>query len=362
MQKFNIHSCAIGISNYRRPEEIERTVLGWINSTPDYVPILILSNTVLDANKITLIIDNVRRQNPNRQIKHLIDETRIDTHWGTLSASWNTLIQHILRDHEWVILSQDDVIIEQGWIEMLEQNQFYLYQGNVGDQVVCFGRELFNMMPRRGWYDERIRCVGVHDVDFLKRAIRTVGLRGVCVESVSDGFINPIGLYDKWQMAEQHEGYRLLFQRRMAQGAREQLGKDSSGALIGISDRDNFVGRECSQYILINRGAVDTRPYVDVALEYFKEKWGGVGISDAAKDDCLYKGRRYIEGDFTPPIKLPASYLYYYSPVLVYDEEEDLYYHETNVSPRSWKEGCQTIDNIDWAPWMTLRKPLYYGL
>jgi hypothetical protein len=347
---FNPKSFAVGISNYRRPQSLFRTLLGWMQTTPPGTRIYILHNTWQDENEVFDAVCHAEYLDDHKHpVSQVIDHTRHRSHWGCLAESWNTLIQHILDDHEWVILSQDDVIINDGWMKLLETNPYYYYQGNVGDQVVCFGRELFNLMPQRGWYDQRIRMVGVHDMDFAKRVIRTVGLKGVCIESVCDGFINPIGLYDKWRMADQHTKSEISVNRTNAQEVRSMLSKDEEGNLQGLDGREDVVSKDCSQYVLVNRGVGDTRPYVDTVLDWFKTKWGGWGIDEKAPGQDTI--RQFVDNGDDPTDFLPANYLAYYKPVRVWDPEEDVWYWETGSCSRFWKEGTQTIPDIDWHPY-----------
>ena len=362
VKSFNRNSFAVGISNYRRPRELFYTLRGWLASTPPGTRIYILHNTWQDNEEITNLIMNAEElDNHQHSICQIFDNTRHSSHWVCLAESWNTLIQHILDEHEWVILSQDDVIINPEWLELLEQNPFYYYQANFGDQVVCFGRELFNMMPGRGWYDQRIRMVGVHDMEFAKRVIRTVGLRGVCIESVCDGFINPIGLYNCWQMADQKGTTDVGFSRRKAQAVRERLGQDLDGNLVGVDDAiGEVVPRACSQYVLVHRGATDTRPYVDVTLDYIRDKWGGWDTSNGPAGG--EQVREYVEDDEVLIRKnIPEGVIIDYGIVTVYDKEEDITYWETAGSPRCWKEGEQTIPDIDWHPYFRPREARING-
>jgi len=341
MKPFNKNSLAIGISNYRRPDALKKTLLSWLNSgISNTVPIYVLSN--VQNNDVDKIIRSVKDCWDNN-IYHIVDYTRQQGHWGCLAQSWNTLIQMCLKNHEWIILSQDDVNIESGWIELLEKNPFYLYQGNVGDQVVCFGRELFNFIPHRGWYDERIRMVGVHDFEFLRRVIRTVGLRNVCIESVSDGMINPIGLFDKWQMVDRDAGRGP---RKLLQQARER------GCVTEVI-QDELLDN--SQVTLIMKGANGTKPYVDEMLDYVFKKWGTPIGEDVDTKYKIYKNTRFLKRS-TLLNNIPTTFLNDYGVRGVYDIKEDFYYVENAICPRNWKEGKQLIDDIDWHPYFKLGK------
>jgi hypothetical protein len=215
-------------------------------------------------------------------------------------------------------------------------------------------------MPNRGWYDQRIRMVGVHDADFAKRVIRTVGLKGVCIESVCDGFINPIGLYDKWKMSEQHIIGELSLNRARAQTVRESM-EHGDIPKKGMEDRVDIVGRDCSQYVLIHKGAGDERPYVDVALEWITEKWGGWGISTHPPGDNVQYVKQRVSTEKANGNGIAESFKKCYNFIPLYDPIENVYYYESEGSPRWWKEGDQQIADIDWHPYFYLEDVVYYG-
>jgi hypothetical protein len=367
---FNPRSFMIGISNYRRPKQLWQTLVDWVNSTPSYVPILILSNTSIDNDITISTINDVRKAYPDREFIHVVDYTRHVDHWGCLAQSYNTIIQHILKHHEWVILSQDDVNIASDWMDIITNAPpRYYYNANVGDQISMFGRQLFNLMPYRGWYDERYRLVGVHDVDFVRRVIRRVGMENVCIESVTEGFINPIGLYTRWRMANQHGGSDLFHQRQKSQKLRGTLPLDCNHNIIGI-DHDRFEdGANNPQMAAVVKPPYDSRPYADVALQFYENKFDGWGISGykhGVKQENLE--RLYLdhsnltEGQQAVLDAVPADYKKYYNnPKLVQDKKSGLLYVEGDGCGRCWFEGEQKIPDIDWAPWFVPGELKSYG-
>jgi hypothetical protein len=94
----------ICVSNYRRPAALAKTLAGWCETTPSYIPITVLSNTTQDIVAILAVIHDIQSEYNDRKINHIVDETRQPGHWGCLAESWNTLIQVALRHEKWVIL------------------------------------------------------------------------------------------------------------------------------------------------------------------------------------------------------------------------------------------------------------------
>ncbi|MCL0099885.1 hypothetical protein M1O55_03335 [Dehalococcoidia bacterium] len=193
--EFDVNSMSIWIVTYNRPDAVNRAISEWLSTTPDSVPVNVISN----HSNLELHEDYGSR------VKVWTNSLRPDESWGYLARNWNQAIYLGLRNSKWVICSQDDVSVKPGWIDLIQDNTPYdYYQAPLGDVIFLFNRMAF---LRIGWFDERCLCVdGLQDNDWTRRAFQRLGKDRVCIE---DGHgwtlhgqdvrgINPIGLSDYW--------------------------------------------------------------------------------------------------------------------------------------------------------------------
>lgn len=191
---FNANSLSIWIITYNRPDSINRAVSDFLNSTPETAPINIISN----HSKLEL------RRDYGSRVKVWVNTLRPDESWGYLARNWNQCLYLGLKDHEWVLCSQDDVHIKPGWLELVQKNPRYsFYTAPFFDMAFLVNREAFK---RVGWFDERFLCVDLQDNDYLRRVYQRLERKKICIEDRHGwqlngrpiSHINPIGLSKYW--------------------------------------------------------------------------------------------------------------------------------------------------------------------
>jgi len=102
------HNFAIYIVTYNRPKILNESIRQYLESLPFIPPITVISNhsnCTIDADlkkHVNLIFNNLRP----------------DESWGYLTRNWNQCFQLGLVKHEWLLCSQDDVIIKPGWLDL----------------------------------------------------------------------------------------------------------------------------------------------------------------------------------------------------------------------------------------------------
>lgn len=183
---------AIVVVTHNRPTQLRATIRDWTFSCPDYVRMRVIVNHPDGMNGITV---------PERcQVVH---SGRPPEHQGNLAQSWNLGLLWAFRDPEvdWVALSQDDVVIEPGWLALANRVRADLYAAPAGDQVMLMNRRALREI---GWFDERFTTIGFHEFDWFARAIRTLGPGWVMLEDAHGWSYNPVGLSSLWRSA--HDG------------------------------------------------------------------------------------------------------------------------------------------------------------
>jgi len=200
---FDIKKLNIWIVTYNRPECVNQTIVDLLESTPDSVPINIISN----HSKLDLSKDYGLR------VKTWLNNLRPDESWGYLARNWNQCFYLGLKDYEWVLCTQDDVRFRKGWVEKIQENPNYdFYTAPLFDVIFMLNREAFKEI---GWFDERFLCVDMQDNDYLRRAYQNLDRKKICIEDGHGwtingkpaGFINSIGLSEYWRHGPA-EGYQ----------------------------------------------------------------------------------------------------------------------------------------------------------
>ena len=199
----NVNSLAVGIITYNRPTSINRAIREWMASTPDSVPIVVISN----HSRIELDRDYGPR------LHVLMNTLRPDYSSGYLTRNWNQLFIQLFAEHDWVVCSQDDVTVRPGWTDrILAETPRDLYVAPQGDVVFCMNRAAFR---RVGWFDERFTQIGSHEFDYWFRAMRELGPERISFYDGLHGWsrggnaVNPIGLEDFWKSTfRDNERYR----------------------------------------------------------------------------------------------------------------------------------------------------------
>lgn len=181
----------IVIVGHTRHACLQDAVKMWAATTPGYRSMVIIGNHPTTFDQLTTLPERVTK----------VSSGRIPSHGGCLSESWNlglmwTFIQH--NDTEWVVLSQDDVKITNGWLEIVQSRAADVYNAPAGDMVMLMHRRAFQKV---GWFDEHIRTIGGQDLDWIARAVITLGEDRVVSEDHHGWRYNPIGLEAVWESA-----------------------------------------------------------------------------------------------------------------------------------------------------------------
>lgn len=159
---------ALWIVNYKRPQAVRDTVTMWYNSF-DFEEINIIANH--PSIELSWFPDHIQPK-----IKIHYNWHRPEWMAGSLAQCWNTAIIHSLVEKEWVILSQDDLNVFQGWADCINNSSYDYYMCPIGDMCQILSLEGFKKI---GWFDERFRAIGGCEADYELRAISQ------CPESVS---------------------------------------------------------------------------------------------------------------------------------------------------------------------------------
>lgn len=178
------------VVGHTRNALLNTTLRMWAETTPDYRGMVVIANHPTTLDGVVL---------PPRCVG--VPSGRIPTHGGALAESWNlgllwTFGLH--RETEWVILSQDDVRIAPGWLDLVNAHDFDFYNAPAGDMVMLMSRHAFQQV---GWFDEHLRSIGGQDLDWIARAVHLLGESRIVSEDYHGWCYNPIGLERLWESA-----------------------------------------------------------------------------------------------------------------------------------------------------------------
>ena len=157
------------ICNFKRPLELITTIRGWLSSF-DFQVVNVLSNhsTLQDNSELPVDIKD--------KVKVWYHWDREDFECGSLSENWNIAVKKAYIKHDWVILSQDDLIINPGWPDKIINSNYKYYLAPAGD--VCQIQHI-DSFSKLGWRDEIWRAPGGSEQDYLIRALN------ICPEEIS---------------------------------------------------------------------------------------------------------------------------------------------------------------------------------
>lgn len=185
--RINRDNFAIYIVTYDRPQSLNSSIRGYLETIPFTPKINVISNhsrCVIDAELqkyVTVTYNNMRP----------------DESWGYLTRSWNQCFQFGFVHHEWILCSQDDVIVKPGWFELVNSTGYDFYLAPLGDTRFLLNRSAFR---RIGWFDERFVGIGWHEHDYI---MRVLNLLPETASIVDDHYYQPIkhnsiGLEQYW--------------------------------------------------------------------------------------------------------------------------------------------------------------------
>lgn len=180
----------IVIVGHTRHQMLKATLGYWEQTCPGYRSITVICNHPTTMDTVGL---------PERAIA--ISTGRIPTHPGYLSENWNLGLLwtfHQNKDTKWVILSQDDVRVSPGWLEIVNKHEADFYNAPAGDMIMLISRHAWRTV---GWFDEHIRTIGGQDLDWIARAVVHLGPERIVSEDHHGWCYNAIGLEEFWESA-----------------------------------------------------------------------------------------------------------------------------------------------------------------
>ncbi len=192
---FHPGNVELWICNWCRPAAVNQTVRNWLESWP-----FTRANVIANHSSITLKTFDFDLQ---PRIKLWPNVLRPDCAVGSLSQIWNACYLHtFLQGKRYALCSQDDILVQAGWLQLIENSNYDAYFAPQGDRVHLITREAVRKI---GWWDERFATIGYHELDFMVR-LRQTDVLCVIEDGHCDGYlqINPIGLSAYWQDAGVH--------------------------------------------------------------------------------------------------------------------------------------------------------------
>lgn len=193
------NNTSLWIVNYKRPVELYDTIRDWLRSFP-FQEVNVICNQLYP----TLNPEDTRTFSVPVNIH--CQWQREDWEVGSIAQCWNLAMKKTFLIKDWCIMSQDDVTITPGWNEKINSNQYQTYFAPQGDIVTIQSLQGFKKL---GWYDERFRCIGGPENDYLLRAMQ----------------INPdnISVHDEhiWQLYHNDIGLAENFMPRITNNTRE---------------------------------------------------------------------------------------------------------------------------------------------
>ena len=100
----NEKNLSVWINTYNRPRELNENILSLRTSMPESIEINIVSNH-----------SHLELYDKYPNVKIHMNEMRPDCSWGYLSRSWNQCYYHGLRNHDYILMCQDDMTFKRGW-------------------------------------------------------------------------------------------------------------------------------------------------------------------------------------------------------------------------------------------------------
>lgn len=123
----------------------------------------------------------IDRKNKRKNLKVIINNTRMPHAWGNLAKDWNFCILDCFKSSEnpdnvdWCVLAQNDATWIDGWDEWLMKNSLYdVVTQPTGDQSVSLN---INTINKVGFFDERFTTLHFHEIDYFIRCILLLGSR-----------------------------------------------------------------------------------------------------------------------------------------------------------------------------------------
>lgn len=175
------------VVNYLRHNDVHRTVAQWLDSFP-FEEVNIIDNH-------GSLTPEVFREQDRAKI-NILHNVRPAWMLGSLAECWNMAYCHTFSKKDWIVCSQDDVIIHPGWDRLVDESGFATYFAPKGDMVHINSIEGFNLYR---WWDERFRTIFYQESDYM---LRTLKFAPECV-SICD--------HHHWSLMHNHVGLDQYF-------------------------------------------------------------------------------------------------------------------------------------------------------
>lgn len=185
--KINPGNFVIYIVTYNRPEALNNSIRGYLASLPFIPKMFVISN-----HSVCKIDADLKKY-----VQVIYNNMRPDESWGYLTRSWNQCFQYGFREYEWVLCSQDDVIVKSGWLELVNSSDYDFYLAPLGDTRFLLNRKAFRNV---GWFDERFVGIGWHEHDYIFRVLSLIPESSSIIDNHRHQIIkhNDVGLSDFW--------------------------------------------------------------------------------------------------------------------------------------------------------------------
>jgi hypothetical protein len=163
MMRLTPENTALWIVNYRRTEEVTITVLGWLDSFPFETVNIIDNHGKRRVEDFPLEVQHKIRIYPN--------SLRPEWLTGNISECYNAAYLNTFSDRDWVLCSQDDVIVKPGWADIVNDTAYNVYFAPMGDVVHLTHFEAFKKI---GFWNELFRLVGGPEQEAMIRCMRHI--------------------------------------------------------------------------------------------------------------------------------------------------------------------------------------------
>jgi hypothetical protein len=184
-QRINHTNLSIWVNTYNRPDELNANLKSLQSSVGDLFEVNVISN----HSKVDL-----REEYGNLKVYH--NTLRPDHSWGYLSRNWNQCYYLGLESHKYVLVTQDDMIFKDGWLELINDNDPYgFYSAPIGDLAHLTCRDTFLNV---GWWDERFVGIDFQDYDYINRVLTAQDVNPSIVDKGLELYKNDIGLAKYW--------------------------------------------------------------------------------------------------------------------------------------------------------------------
>ncbi|MBS1722810.1 MAG: hypothetical protein JSS66_07510 [Armatimonadetes bacterium] len=184
---FEPQNVELFIVNYRRHKEVHNTVVNWLETFP-FERINVIDN----HGSLTL---EVFREEDRDKIR-ILRTGRPDWMLGSLAECWNMAYCHTFPTRDWVVCSQDDVVVKHGWADCVEKSGFATLFAPKGDMIHVNSIDGFNFY---GWWDERFRTIFYQESDYMLR----------CMKKLPE-FVSVCDLHH-WELRHNHIGLDSYF-------------------------------------------------------------------------------------------------------------------------------------------------------